>query len=280
MQDELFAFQWAVYEGGHKWENIRSGPYEPWVLRGIVVPGHDWPETFYNPLESFPALHIIFANIDASDRDSILEFANLYGMLGLNHPRPGGGAFTTPSESHEHWKNEVWDMRQAVDLREMVRVGDVVGLNKFFSWNESGGCIYKNKCPWNTKPIDEIVPQRGISLLEGDVLMAARVRYAILANKKLRGESSAQLRIDPIAGREVVQVIPRTLLAALWLQFIRGVEGNHLYPKCKECQRPFAVSPEERGNRRSRKFCSDACKAKNYRARKAAALVAKKRKGR
>lgn len=62
---------------------------------------------------------------------------------------------------------------------------------------------------------------------------------------------------------------PSTLLAAIWLQFALAVSGNRAYQNCKECGRWFEVSPEKA--RKSKLFCSQACRSKAYRERQSLA---------
>ena len=65
---------------------------------------------------------------------------------------------------------------------------------------------------------------------------------------------------------------PRTLLAALWLQFGLGFVDGYGYGKCRHCQRMFEISVEQTGFRRHRAFCTDNCKSLNYQKRKRTAL--------
>ena len=52
------------------------------------------------------------------------------------------------------------------------------------------------------------------------------------------------------------------------MQFSLGLVGGYEYPKCKQCERIFEISVELTGYHSRRRFCSDACKTKNYRLRK------------
>lgn len=65
---------------------------------------------------------------------------------------------------------------------------------------------------------------------------------------------------------------PRTLLAALWLQFGLGFVDGYEYRKCRHCERMFEISVEQTGFRNHRAFCTDTCKSKNYQQRKRTAL--------
>ena len=56
---------------------------------------------------------------------------------------------------------------------------------------------------------------------------------------------------------------PTTLLAALWLQLMRAVEGTRRFNKCKQCDMWMEMTPGI--NRRDKEVCSLACKQKAYR---------------
>ena len=62
-----------------------------------------------------------------------------------------------------------------------------------------------------------------------------------------------------------------TLLAAMWLQFALAVSENKRFVECKFCNRLFEISRDQTGFRTHRKFCSGACRTKDYRRRKRAA---------
>jgi hypothetical protein len=63
--------------------------------------------------------------------------------------------------------------------------------------------------------------------------------------------------------------VPRTFLAALWLQFAQAVAEDKDYRQCGECGSWFEVSPEVA--RTNRRFCSNACRSRLYRQRQARA---------
>jgi hypothetical protein len=62
---------------------------------------------------------------------------------------------------------------------------------------------------------------------------------------------------------------PLNLLSAMWLQAEQAIAGNTEFRACQECSRFFAMTSERRGDAR---FCTDACKSRAYRHRKARAV--------
>lgn len=93
--------------------------------------------------------------------------------------------------------------------------------------------------------------------------------YAVqdMINEGLNGR--AYPRLEP-AGEPMMQRIrltPTGLLGALWLQFAFAVDGNIDYRQCSECQSWFEIAPGR--GRPEKSYCSDACRMRAYRKRKA-----------
>ncbi len=82
----MFQFEWPVDRDGYEWAHDRPGSEQPPYsiltgLRGWVIRPRGGPKAFYRPLEEQPGLFRRFASLPQDDRDAILEFTNLFGML-------------------------------------------------------------------------------------------------------------------------------------------------------------------------------------------------------
>ena len=73
-----------------------------------------------------------------------------------------------------------------------------------------------------------------------------------------------------LRGGRSIRVVPRDLWGALWLQFADAVASGARYERCRECTTWFELSPQ--AARADRLYCSEGCKQKAYRERKAEAL--------
>jgi predicted nucleic acid-binding Zn ribbon protein len=71
------------------------------------------------------------------------------------------------------------------------------------------------------------------------------------------------------AGNVALSVEIDELMPALWLQFAFAVAEDKQYRRCAVCDRAFELAPGE--NRADRRFCSDRCRIRAYRQRKAQA---------
>ena len=68
--------------------------------------------------------------------------------------------------------------------------------------------------------------------------------------------------------RPRLRIEPKHLLAAMWLELALAVEGNTNYRPCDVCPTWFEVAPGS--GREDKMYCSDACRMRAYRKRKAA----------
>jgi hypothetical protein len=107
-----------------------------------------------------------------------------------------------------------------------------------------------------------------LELRPGDVIQPAKLFVQETVNKYLSREVSPLLLRDEKFALEVC-FVPKTLLGGLWLQFADAIDKNVTYRRCQQCGTPFAVGAGTA--RRTKLFCSDACKSLHYRQRQATA---------
>jgi hypothetical protein len=223
--------------------------------------------------------------------DAILAFANRYGMLTdgnlLCSDDPGEDTLDgdIPGEPATVWVEEISRMKFLNDFWQLVRTSDRRGLEKYIKWTRGGA--------------DAIDPPRGgafqfddgqgiwvsRTVLAGswlakaphqrDVLSAARYLLDSLVSEQLRAQIDAVLVHDGL-GRPAVRFAPRDLRSALWLQFARAIEGNKEFQQCDHCHRWYEIGSRE-GGRTDKRFCSTACRARNWRQSKAAQQSPEKR---
>ncbi|MHB1424799.1 MAG: hypothetical protein ACYC3I_16635 [Gemmataceae bacterium] len=282
--------------------------HDPWQWLLVKKQEGDALRPPFRPLNGFEYLGLfrIFSEVELS-REAILAFANGYGFLGLprqgflDHPWPP--AFET-AESLYDWASEIEKMRQAVEVWDLLRDNDKAGLRRLFRWghrqsiapddwgsrprqankvNSGPYWWFYNSHPGKKKP--NIDPDRAIawpgettdSMLavpglceKGDIMTPARLFLTKWLNRSLEGVASPTMKYDKKSRRLNLHIVPKTLLAAMWLQLARAIDTDKTYRRCKACPRWFEVSA---GNSRAdRLFCSDACKSRDYRTKKLEAL--------
>ena len=74
------------------------------------------------------------------------------------------------------------------------------------------------------------------------------------------GACNTRLLYPAPEGHPVFQIDPRSLIAAIYLQFALAVSAGQSLQVCTHCSQPFLYGPGT-GRRRSAQYCSDRCRA-------------------
>ena len=284
-----------VPEVGFRW--IETHPIPPtdqsraWFLTAGREPGlRGVGGQSYNPLEERTGLFRSFADTEPS-RDGIKVFAERFGSLGGNtrtwvalndEPRNGGYAGAW-SEPYTAWRDEIVDMRRSVDLWEAARRGEAQRLEGNIRWTEDHSSVSFEAHPGLTASerialgqgsFSSPIAERGDGILErfvpGDLVQPALFFVQRLVNQHLRTRISPRLLWDERDTRLRLHLVPDGLVGALWLQFARAIENDSEFRRCAECDLWFELAP---GTARSDKlYCSNACRTKAYRRRRAEAV--------
>ena len=215
--------------------------------------------TVYEPLREEPALFRKFADLDPADESRILAFANRYGRLEMEEPNY--------VDNLGSWKQEAGQMFVYVGYWDAYRDGRwdrPHKLNDVFR-KQFIDTIFSHEAT-------ETREQMGMSTLpDRDRLTLAQA--ALLSIRSTINQNLAQWGTDTCVVYEQgpdrlgLRLVPRNLLAALWLQFARAVDGERDYRQCRSCRQWFQITYDNTGRRKTRVFCSNACRSKAYRAR-------------
>jgi hypothetical protein len=284
MPNEPVFFVWNVLAGGYRWtdaetvEGEKPGRY--------LVQSWNIPEGSkrYQPLQLYPALFRSFADITPTEED-ILSFANEYGrltplgeMLIVRSERSSKEGTVEVGEPLSLWVSEIAAMNQALTLWDMAQNRDMTGLSGFIHWSEDG--VYYDSGPGTeehsslgrtTRTIAHLNEghQLGGILLHGDLVTPALFQVQHVVNQHLEGRLSPRVLWGKDYTHLNLYFMPNSLIGALWLQFAQAIDGNKTYRRCDECRGWFELSPEVA--RTTKRFCSNACRVKAYRERKATA---------
>ena len=77
---------------------------------------------------------------------------------------------------------------------------------------------------------------------------------------------SAQVLFNDAAEGHEIQVVPQSLIGAIWLQCARVLTLNLSFRSCRHCGKTLEVSPEAR--RPNARYCNSGCKVAAFRERK------------
>lgn len=206
------------------------------------------------------------------------------------------------AEALGRWLDEIAEMRVAVEIWDMIRLKNHDALHDLIHW-EDGKIFWSHEvgdkvsdvvndedCFWTIDvttgervvissnglnvanayvSAENYYPERQDNLSPNDPESAARYIVGDCISEGLAGRVSAQLGPQANEVSPVLRLVPDSLIGALWLQFAIAVDGNIDYRRCEECKMWLEIAPGT--GRPDRQFCSDACRMRAYRKRKAGA---------
>ena len=203
----------------------------------------------YRPMQrEHAALFQTFAALDFQDKEAILGFASVYGLLGSEWQEQGPlshefGNHYAVGESHLTWAREIGLMREAMRLTRFRSETEEAEIDKRYRQYQ-------------------LDPERRRT------------------EDRRRLEWLFDLHLQQVQGRATFETVlrpklsfaPLTLLAAMWLQLALALADGKQFLACKFCGRLFEVSTSPTGFRTHREFCTGSCKSLDYRRRKREAL--------
>jgi hypothetical protein len=225
--------------------------------------------TACSPLEA-TGLFRDFAALKPCDGE-IREFANRNGLLTdgrlvIAGDDAGDDDADFPGEPLSVWTQEIARMSFLLQLWELVENKDKRGLAQYIEWTEIFGHRgFRFKDPQDRFPARDILgaPWLAQVLRQRDVLTPAQFILDSLVTEQVSGQIDHAIFRD-VRHRPSLRCVPRDLRTALWLQFAGAIEGSKEYQQCDECQTWFEIGSRQ-GGRSDKRFCSTACRARNWR---------------
>lgn len=260
-----FQFSWEVPKDGYRCEpgsplsaaGLRKRHKAELMLVESTRLGISRMIKRHHTLEESTGLFVEFAHVDATP-DGVIAFANQYGALGLTQMVIVG--------NRQEKKKPVYDGEAiAAWLTEIAAVRRLWQI-----WSEDK----KPEITFRTAPESifaewasgsEVVVHRAT---DPDRYERLRGKPAELAQHYLKNKVNAKLREYPATARLMYEnargalglfIVPSSLIAAIWWQFARAIDGNHQYRSCKNCGKWFEVGGSSR--RSHTESCSASCRA-------------------
>jgi hypothetical protein len=248
-------FGWLRHLSGYRWE------------KGVLTPGTGRGVQRTAPLQEHPALFRDFSVLVPRE-GALLGFANDHGLLGLEEP---------DGDRLIRWRAEIISMSEVVGLWDCVQA-DSSALEGLFQWRPDGKEV-EYRYPDVTA--DEHPPSRDWGLFantsdnaervfSGDLIGPARLRIQRVINEHLADRLAVKLLWSTRSDHLGVHVVPINLVGALWLQCAAAIEGARQYRACKTCSHWFELGPG--AHPKNALYCSNNCRTRNYRQRKARAV--------
>lgn len=222
----------------------------------------------YSPLVEEPALFRNFAEVTPTEV-GFQRFANDYGIL-LPHQifvlpdrqMASGVSLSRYREEHDAMKRVVCVIDALRNKRKLLPVAKRV-------LEEARPAVGSNP---DSFKFSEGTLRPAIRCGDFNSLRAACTTWLELAiNTRLRAPGpvgdSVIVTMQQRERRLVLRQVPRSLLAAMWLQCALAAEGEHQFRRCQPCGNWFLISPEGTGKRRQAIYCSRRCNVRACRKR-------------
>lgn len=277
-----YAFYWDVADSGY--EFLTGDTHKKVDESGMdsTSPWFKLPEAGSHVTRYFPLnkveLHRKFGGLYD---ESIIEFANRYGLLGktvflMHH----GGGEVVVGESLERWRYEsramgvllaIWDMVQKEDAGKLGQIiiwlgtNDHVLLRLLSEYDESQKrwVVTRHKGKGYVPGlVTEVLasPQINPKLLErwqrGMPIEPAKYYVYHKVNEYLEGHVAP--KILPFL-KDRIYLFPDSLLAALWVLFLMELTGRVRLRQCDECGNWKEVKVT-----RDSFYCSNTCRQRAY----------------
>jgi hypothetical protein len=294
---EALDFALQIPTDGFRWVNARTASARADKPQRMLVrstPSAKKQEA--GPLRGASPLFLIFSNLDSGSEQAILGFASQYGSLGIDVPiipvekqkLAHNQAGPDQGEPFKDWSSQIKSMSALVGLWGLRQSYDVKALSSHIIWQEDSRgprsvAFHSHAAPDSNEPssrlgdlpIEEIIASDRIrpDLLRrwspSDVGAPA---YAYLQQKieeqlqHCQGRPEPRLVWDEQRQKPALHLVPRTLLAALWMEFACAVADDRAYRPCETCGKWLELGGID-GARPDKRFCSDPCRARGHRIR-------------
>jgi hypothetical protein len=282
-------FRWSVPVDGFEWRQTadsddttridtfdepRRRPFASRAHGNVLVPRSGSVRT-YAPLREFPGLFMTFALDTPATEDGIIAFANRFGTFRSADSRGPGYVELVPwatnpirVETIDTWEWPHSRFHIAVRLWRFWRSEPSrAAIIEAFEWTPEGP-IYPRSPDLGVRrrmifgPVEQ-------SMVDSEWLYRS-FAYVITSAVREFGIFHLSMAERP-PGRLRTELVPDSLLAAMWRQFATAIDLDKRFERCalQSCERGwFEISTDQYGLQPTARFCSNACKQKAYRERK------------
>jgi hypothetical protein len=298
MPDILAVTAWDVPEEGFKWVDAYAfGRSVSSTVERFLTPkakaSQGWRR--YWPLADAVGLFRAFADTETSE-GGIIEFAEKFGALGLSQdieipsetdedadtgPIEAGFEFDFgKGESFGVWEEEILGLRHVLKVWDALQVMSVDDLQAWFRVEDFHGALRASydagapirraaftheRSPQTTmQEFQWYLSHAEIRRITEDPSTVALSFIRTLIEARLREQVGARIVYQDEAdlGPLGVNLVPKSLLGAIWLQAAQAIEANKAYGRCRQCRSWFEVPPElvALGKRKDLGYCSVACR--------------------
>jgi hypothetical protein len=285
-------FQWHRKQGGYE---IAKG----FRSFGLEITDQDQKESFltenaaargkqpewYDPAAEHVALFQEVARLDLSD-ESLLRFVNAWGLPHepirrfLLGNRQDLIKLTSKLTSREISRLEesglpldrtfvfypFMSLGRGVRAWEALTSASSSQVRDLFRREAEGKWVYLDRGPIGDRQV-ALDRELGSLADHGDFPLILTRILQDLTNSWLSRACSPALLAEPNDGSFQLKMIPHDLIGFMWVQFAEAVAGGKEFRQCASCARWMEIAPGQ--GRPEKVYCSDACRMRAYRKRKA-----------
>ncbi len=222
----------------------------------------------YRPLADEPALFRVFGELDPT-KEALLSFANRYGPLVYHRAVNQEGQEEAGTDNSRiagtilGWEYQQKKMAQLLRLWGLIIEAKEEPLREIISWK--GDYVYARL--WGEEKDYPLGQPPGGAFIPGALLQPARVFLdrMVSGSMVISGKVTIGVEWDCFADEDYLEVMPLSLLGAMYFQFAQAIAEKKQYRRCVVCNRWIELSP--RINRVDRLTCGNSCRMALYRNR-------------
>lgn len=281
MNELISSFIQHIPTGGYQLANLKAfqlkAPIKNREEEALYWPTHASSSRNYQPLLDEPALFCKFSDLGKQpDGQQIKTFANHYGWLGTGElvlePERQYSDMVEASnevlsaEFTRDWRAQLLDFIPLLELWHALSSNDEHYLRSVITWQADFSSVAYEYKPLNIILIasSSLHTELLTTLTPGDVVAPAKILLMRRINERLNEHCSPALLFkDSTYQQPYLYFRCHNLMGVIWLQLATAVANNTVARRCAECNAPFMPTPSERGKKK--RFCTDACKSKDYR---------------
>lgn len=213
----------------------------------------EYPGAYYEFILPFIEAKAIEANAEKfiDLNDCMCKFANKYGLLtGLSE-----------REDSDLWFNNMFEMYSLVSCIESIKTRNVEELKDYIIRKDDKFYFVFYEGTEDRLSIDDTIEISTCGQTPPRDYSEAAYHYiCFMVNIKLRDSLETEIFVNPTNTGTDMDVYPKDLLSALWLQFAHMVCHNLDFKQCAACSTFFEVKSKKRRNEKI--YCSDRCRVR------------------
>lgn len=230
------------------------------------------------PASAMPVDPLVFRTFaELTSMDDILAFATRHGLLAGTWWEGLGAVLKL--EPLALWQDEIRAMIAALELWDASFNEDSdKALREQFQPDAQGVIVAERRGVRRISNRDRfLLPDdhpRRTPFGHNDFRLAARMMASRIADRYLEGRLNASVEWVPEGESYLARrrENARSLAGVLWLQVQQAIVEGTSYARCTQCGRWMEITREARA-KTTKLYCSDACRAKAYRERRAGGTV-------